>query len=475
MQLGSPELHTKRERDSLKRTKSLIDPSSDITVHYVNAKGCVQNNSDTLDSNTLRIASMSGFFGTDKPEAQPIVCTPVVARNKPVTEQEDDTTDDEVLSAAPASSNFIQKISRTLSKVVRGKSLKKEHPEPFFIELSALAKISSDVILIQVVSWNVGDISIGSKLGNQPWNNLFSPRADILFVNLQEVQAGELPFVKSHIQKFLQTFLQERVHCLGSTSGELSGFGGNAVFHKKCTANLVFVKDRVTKRDKFVSPKDAMCMSVNVINRSKGVCATALKVFDRKLLLIGCHLPAANAAKREMYRNDLKKGMSSFFNQNGCFGGGKSIEEQFDHIVWCGDFNFRIQLPSKQALALVSSPQKLLRHDESRTNNAADMKKWREPKIVFPPTYKLKVLREPKKELVADRYQLKKKSRLRSLFGFENKERTPSYTDRIFLYGDTEKFAVIQDSYRSCIELDKNHLFNSSDHDPVTLEAALVK
>jgi phosphatidylinositol-bisphosphatase len=96
------------------------------------------------------------------------------------------------------------------------------------------------------------------------------------------------------------------------------------------------------------------------------------------------------------------------------FPGGRSLMSH-DYIVWCGDFNYRIDLPREQVKELARGTDfgELVAADQLRNQQAEGLifNKFSEADINFPPTYKY--------DLFSDDYDTSDKARI------------PAYTDRV--------------------------------------------
>ncbi|KWU44937.1 DNase I-like protein [Rhodotorula sp. JG-1b] len=168
---------------------------------------------------------------------------------------------------------------------------------------------------------------------------------------------------------------------------------------------------------------------------NKGCLATAVTVDDSSLAFVNAHLAAgANHAAARTFD------VARYFDANPVFGAGKGEYTaafrnggdgtrllDMDTVFFAGDLNFRVQLPRQEVLdKLDSSPnaiEELLQHDELTVLKKQDphfrLRDFEEAKITFPPTYKY--------DHFTDRYDT------------SEKQRTPSWCDRILWRTDKEK------------------------------------
>ena len=116
--------------------------------------------------------------------------------------------------------------------------------------------------------------------------------------------------------------------------------------------------------------------------------AVAFALADTSLCVVGSHLAAHEphyAARNSQYAEivrDLRLGHPA-----------ADILNQFDHVVWCGDLNYRVTLPVAESLPYIRARQyaALLAHDQltrARREKHAFVD-FAEGRITFAPTYKL--------------------------------------------------------------------------------------
>jgi endonuclease/exonuclease/phosphatase family metal-dependent hydrolase len=149
----------------------------------------------------------------------------------------------------------------------------------------------------------------------------------------------------------------------------------------------VFVHRRHIAKIRFVEKADVALGIGNVIG-NKGAVAIALQFNDTSFCFIGCHLAAHEHNMEQRNRQyhaivrALKMGMPR------C-----DVLNQFDHVVWCGDLNYRVNVCHEEALALIAHRNlpKLLMADQllmARAKGEVFLDHAEGP-IVFPPTFKM--------------------------------------------------------------------------------------
>ena len=121
---------------------------------------------------------------------------------------------------------------------------------------------------------------------------------------------------------------------------------------------------------------------------TKGAAAVALALGDTRLCVVGCHLAAhehGGATRNAQYAavvRALRLGHAR-----------ADVLSQYDHVLWCGDLNYRVALPAAQSIAFIRARQNdaLLAHDQLtrvRREKLAFVD-FAEATINFAPTYKI--------------------------------------------------------------------------------------
>ncbi|XP_033122546.1 phosphatidylinositol polyphosphate 5-phosphatase type IV-like isoform X2 [Anneissia japonica] len=207
----------------------------------------------------------------------------------------------------------------------------------------------------------------------------------------------------------------------------------------------------------FCSPieEDRVSTRVGSMIKTKGAMAVAFNFFGTSLLFIASHLTSGDEKLNERIL-DYEKIISTLqlplrnspirsYNKSST-----DVTAKFDCVFWCGDFNFRIDLPKERVEKWIlnmkkkdePSFKKLLKEDQllKEMKRKAVFKNFKEGEISFFPTYKF--------DLNTDQYDTSPKARV------------PSYTDRI-LYRSRKSGEVQVHVYNSC------ETIQISDHQPV--------
>lgn len=154
--------------------------------------------------------------------------------------------------------------------------------------------------------------------------------------------------------------------------------------------------------------------------RTKGAVAIAFMLFGTSFLFITSHL-TAHAEKVKERLSDVKKIIRSLDLPKNlpCRHKNKDVTQNFDCVFWCGDLNFRLSQPRAEVVNWVENQQFPLpapykMEMDQLTNSILQgmvFRGFEEGPITFKPTYKY----DPGTQM----------------FDTSQKQRTPSYTDRI--------------------------------------------
>lgn len=154
--------------------------------------------------------------------------------------------------------------------------------------------------------------------------------------------------------------------------------------------------------------------------RTKGAVAIGFMLFGTSFLFVTSHL-TAHAEKVKERLSDVKKIVRSLDLPKNlpCRHKNKDVTQNFDCVFWCGDLNFRLSQPREEVVKWVEkqefplpSPYKM--EMDQLTNSILQgmvFRGFEEGPITFKPTYKY----DPGTQM----------------FDTSQKQRTPSYTDRI--------------------------------------------
>eukprot|EP00727_Mastigamoeba_balamuthi_P006910 m51a1_g284 putative inositol 5-phosphatase (611) ;mRNA; r:325028-327330 len=150
----------------------------------------------------------------------------------------------------------------------------------------------------------------------------------------------------------------------------------------------VFVKREHAAKVRFVE-KTTEATGIAGIVGNKGAVAISFTLNETSLCFVGCHLAAHqnNAEERNRQWHAIVKNLRMGESRR------VGLENQFDHIVWCGDFNYRIDLQPDEVVACVryGNLAKLRAHDQlTRLRQRADVfLDHAEGELTFAPTYKM--------------------------------------------------------------------------------------
>jgi len=155
--------------------------------------------------------------------------------------------------------------------------------------------------------------------------------------------------------------------------------------------------------------------------RTKGALGIAFYLFGTSFLFLTCHLTAHQDKVKERLQ-DIRKIVKALElpNRLPIRKKGKDLTDNFDYVLWCGDLNFRLTRPRSEVLDWISKQSFPLREPaqctpgDQLTDNIKDgsiLNGFQEGPLTFAPTYK---------------YDTGSHN-----FDTSNKQRTPSYTDRI--------------------------------------------
>ncbi|EGG17143.1 inositol 5-phosphatase [Cavenderia fasciculata] len=203
---------------------------------------------------------------------------------------------------------------------------------------------------------------------------------------------------------------------------------------------VVFVKKEHYYKINHIE-RESEATGVAGIYGNKGATAISFKFLESSFLFINSHFAAHQEKIEQRNQNyrDIIKGLNM---------GSKSktdILNQFHHVFWMGDFNYRIDLFREETLVAIQSKNlgKLVGNDQLGRQKLSErvFVGFREPPIKFMPTYKME----------------------RNTVGVytTEKSRVPSYCDRI-LYKPLPCAPMT-----SCTQYDSATTVTTSDHNPV--------
>ncbi|XP_014255150.1 inositol polyphosphate 5-phosphatase E isoform X2 [Cimex lectularius] len=187
--------------------------------------------------------------------------------------------------------------------------------------------------------------------------------------------------------------------------------------------------------------------------RTKGAIAVAFYLFGTTFLFLTCHLTAHQDKVKERLQ-DIRRIVKALElpNRLTCRHKNKDVTDNFDYVFWSGDLNFRLTRPREEVIDWVSQktfplsePAQCTPGDQL-TDSIVDgsiLKGFEEGPLTFAPTYKY------------DPGSMN--------FDTSNKQRVPSYTDRI-LY-KTKRIG--SENAVECLAYSSVPSVCTSDHKPV--------
>ncbi|ORM39326.1 Phosphatidylinositol 4 [Babesia sp. Xinjiang] len=289
---------------------------------------------------------------------------------------------------------------------------------------------------------------------------------DIYIVSLQETLSCTM-FVS--ITKYLERHSSEPFVRVPLEHFKLSGRGDGALLHTKSTSIAVWVRKSLLDSGK-VYVGGSKTIPLSRINRSKGVVSFQMCIFGHIIGVVGCHLPTNYHAREKAAEYMVKKLCNAYGTP------GASLDEVFHHIIWTGDFNFRVtDISPEEALTLLNTDRvhELFYHDEfynGRASTFAAMK-FEEGTVRFLPTYKMRDDRDVADYTNGKWADVDYQTRIESHWykGCNVEERVPSWTDRVIKWSLPELrtcLLIDHHTYRAVRPTVKNILM-TSDHSPV--------
>ena len=240
---------------------------------------------------------------------------------------------------------------------------------------------------------------------------------------------------------------------LSSDPSKLCGRGDGSLLSLKYTGLAIFIHERLLPVTRVLAVTRRAFSPIH----SKGGVAAVLSIAGSTVVFITCHLEAHKNDMRRSQIRDLISHLGSQLAEEGFH-----IISQFHHVIWCGDFNYRLVDPELNTPLPADLAVQMLRDGQNRklfdTYDQLNREKraqeifygFREPEPfpTFFPTYK-KIENRPPVDLtdpawVQQTYRVKFKEPFYK--GGMTKERTPGYCDRVLYYSiaDQAEFLVPQ-------------------------------
>lgn len=279
--------------------------------------------------------------------------------------------------------------------------------------------------------------------------------------------------------------LANKNHPIDAVIDAVHGRGDGAFMGTKFTGLAVFICAGVQEKVKLVR---AGVYKFNITSGSKGGVAVALLVNNTTIVFVNCHLDARNDTYRREQVRSLNANLGKVMGHYSF-----DLTEQFHHVVWMGDMNYRIvHLDPQMVLHMLAEGRNLELHDKfdgllNDRRTSGIFEGFTEPNKFpdFYPTYK----KLPKRGFVNETLPSWPTLVYRVLYkepfykGGKVKKRVPGWCDRILVHsllvsdsklmpekvespfedGTTTTTSWI-DNYRS---VNHGHGMDVSDHSPV--------
>ncbi|GIX62498.1 endonuclease/exonuclease/phosphatase family protein [Babesia caballi] len=301
---------------------------------------------------------------------------------------------------------------------------------------------------------------------HEPLGDWIPAGYDVYIVSLQETLSCSM---LGSITKYLEHCAPGEFVRVPLEDYKLSGHGDGAILHRKSTSIAAWIRRSLLDAGA-VRVGMSKAIRLSRINRSKGVVTFQLDVLGQAVCVVGCHLPT-RLHDREKAAAFIMRKLCEVYGAPGA-----SLEEVFHHILWTGDFNFRLgNISAEGALELLNanSLEQLFEHDELRHGYASTFAAmdFEEAAVRFLPTYKKRDGRGVADCARAGWADAVYETRFETQWykGGNVKERVPSWTDRVLKWSlpDLRACLLIDEAtYRAAEPRSKSFLL-ASDHTPV--------
>ncbi|CDJ39015.1 endonuclease/exonuclease/phosphatase domain-containing protein, putative [Eimeria tenella] len=267
----------------------------------------------------------------------------------------------------------------------------------------------------------------------QPLKDWLLPGYDVYVVTLQEVTNDN---IFSAIGLYLEVANGEHYLRVSMGDGKISGLGKGAWTKMKATSMACWIRQSARSPVGPVTPLAYKAFSFTRINASKGALTLVLKIHDQVVCFVGCHMPASGVKGRVRARKHIRQKLAQVYSN--C--AEADFTRVFHHVIWAGDFNFRLQATPEIYMPLLEklNIKALLQYDECKEDFGQDMQlhQMREAPVEFLPTYKKADGRPPLDTSDPDwplkEYQVQMKKGV--LGQRKTVERPPSWCDRVFYW-----------------------------------------
>eukprot|EP00921_Rhytidocystis_pertsovi_P003062 GHVQ01005098.1.p1 GENE.GHVQ01005098.1~~GHVQ01005098.1.p1 ORF type:complete len:823 (+),score=127.95 GHVQ01005098.1:221-2689(+) len=224
----------------------------------------------------------------------------------------------------------------------------------------------------------------------EPLKDWIGPGYDVYVISLQETNSDRLYAAIG--------FYLRRIHKgkeftrIAFAEDRISGYGDGALLTMKSTTIACWVQKDLLQKNGPVQVEASKAMSFSALNGSKGAVSFLLTILNQRICFIGCHMAAGGPEARRAGIRTVCERLSEMYTGLPNI----PIADVFHHLVWTGDFNFRLHgISAADALQLLEDNKidDLFEHDELRYKgfgqDFVDMG-FAEDRITFIPTYKKK-------------------------------------------------------------------------------------
>ncbi|KAL8273092.1 hypothetical protein Esti_003013 [Eimeria stiedai] len=302
----------------------------------------------------------------------------------------------------------------------------------------------------------------------QPLRDWLIPGYDIYVITLQEVTNDN---IFDTISLYLEVEHGKKYLRVNMGEGKISGLGKGAWTKMKATSMACWIRESVRSPMGPVTPLAYKAFSFTMINGSKGAVTLVLRILKQTVCFVGCHMPASSVKDRCRARQHIRTKLAQVYSNNPEV----DFARVFHHVIWAGDFNFRLQTSLDVCLPLLQELdiESLLQYDECREDMGQDMElhQMREAPVEFLPTYKKADERPPLDTAdpgwVLKEYQVKMKKG--GVLGSKVSERPPSWCDRVFFWSMPAITANLQPAPKAYFAASPKEpsVLLASDHAPV--------
>eukprot|EP01063_Lacrimia_lanifica_P034343 TRINITY_DN6325_c0_g1_i1.p1 TRINITY_DN6325_c0_g1~~TRINITY_DN6325_c0_g1_i1.p1 ORF type:complete len:664 (+),score=232.70 TRINITY_DN6325_c0_g1_i1:102-2093(+) len=294
--------------------------------------------------------------------------------------------------------------------------------------------VSSVPVRIFVGTWNMGDAPPPELASGQRLANWLHPeeRYDVYCVSVQECEykpRGRFQSCEEDFQRTLEAALGHAYY--------------NVEQYSMSSIRLFLFAKREHRRSITQRQITHVPTGFGGYAQNKGGVVVAFALRETRLCFVGCHLAAhqekveaRNSDHCEIIRGAQSVGWRDFWLTN-----------QFHHVLWCGDLNYRIDHARKKVVQqCYQGPEgwnALYQYDQLQDQMAkgACFLDFNETQPMFQPTYRM--------------------ARGANVYPDDAKQRIPSWCDRV-LWKSLSHEVIKQEEYTACFTV------LSSDHRPVS-------